>query len=574
MINVSNSTHLDIVLPSANKALAQVLTNATTKELETLTQGKDLKSIMGDILKSSASNTSSNKSLLNLVKNNPTLQNLGSVTTTIKDLLKAIEGTVAKDLKSVQTNVLDAKKSLPTNSLDTKTTDAKSLPQNITVKIENAVASKTPLPIEKVLKEFLVDIKDMKNSDLKPKLENSGVFLESKLKDVKNPQVELKNTLQTLLKNIETSKETPTKLIASQVKELLDSRVLKSASDSTILKEGVVKETPKTLTKLSADINSLITNLKSVIKGADSIHSPLVEKALSKLETQLQTKQLTVENFKLSSIQEPLTQVSTQMNKSLTLESKSIIGALEKIFSALKSVEQSATTPKASLEVLLDKKIPQEVQKVTQDIKTLIQKADPIVQKETTLLLNKLETLNTPQKLSAQANVKDILTNDLKVLLLQTGDEVAKHPNQSEITKQLDKLSLQIDNHQLLSHLSNSSCLYLPFSWDALKEGEIEFKKAQDEKFFCDINLTLKEYGELNLKLTLYEKNQLNLQIYSNSEEFKEIIKENIGSLRSALIDVDVTPREIRIFDVKKKAPVSPYETQSDTLKMGFEVKA
>jgi len=262
------------------------------------------------------------------------------------------------------------------------------------------------------------------------------------------------------------------------------------------------------------------------------------------------------------------------MNRSLTMESKSIIGALEKIFSAIKSIEQSVTSPKVSIEQLVSKNIPQNIKKVIQDVTTLVQKANPIVQKETTLLLNKLETLSTPQKLSPQANVKEILTNDLKALLLQTSDEVSKHPNRNEISKQLDKLSLQIDNYQLISHLSNSSCLYIPFSWDMLKEGDIEFKKSQDDKFFCDINLTLKEYGELNLKLTLYEKNQLNLHIYSDNEEFKEIIKENIPSLRSALIDVQVTPREIRLFEVKRKAPLSPYEIQSDSLKMGFEVKA
>ncbi len=557
MINISNSKHLDIIVPSSNKALAQVLTNATTKELETLTQGKDLKSIMGDILKSSSSGSSSDKVLLNLVKNNPTLQNLGNVTTTIKDLLKAIQ-TPATDTKAG----LELLKSTPS-----KTTEPL---------IKTTIEAKTALPIEKVLKELIVDIKNLKNSDLKPKLENSGVFLESKLKDVKNPQIELKNTLQTLLKNIQTSPQTVTKSIAKEVTQLLNSDVLKSASQNAILKEGVKAEITKPIIQLSSNIDTLVSKIKIAIKTADSIHSPALEKALEKLEVQLQPKQLTPENFKLSSIQESLTQVSTQVNKSLTMESKGILNALEKIFGALKSVESSPTTPKASIEQLLDKKVPQEVAKVTQTIQSVIQKADPIFSKETSLLLNKLETLNAPQKLMPQANVKEILTNDLKALLLQTSDEVTKSslPNQNDVLKQIDKLSLQIDNYQLISHLSNSSCLYLPFSWDMLEEGDIEFKKAKDDKFYCDIDLKLKEYGALNIKLTLYEENQLNLHIYSEHEKFKELIREEIPSLRSALIDMQITPREIRLFSQKKQTPPSPYETQNDNLKMGFEVKA
>jgi len=107
-----------------------------------------------------------------------------------------------------------------------------------------------------------------------------------------------------------------------------------------------------------------------------------------------------------------------------------------------------------------------------------------------------------------------------------------------------------------------------------LKDANIEIKKSDNEKFYCDIDLKLKDYGELNLKLTLFEKNQLNLHIYSSSEEFKALVKENIPSLRSALIDIQVTPREIRVYEPKKQVPTSPYLNQDDNFYMGFEVKA
>ena len=107
-----------------------------------------------------------------------------------------------------------------------------------------------------------------------------------------------------------------------------------------------------------------------------------------------------------------------------------------------------------------------------------------------------------------------------------------------------------------------------------LEDGNIQMRKAEDEKFYCDINLKLKEYGELNIKMTLFEKNQLNLHIYSAHKEFKSIIKENIASLRSALIETNITPREIRIFEPKQKPKASPYTIVDDNLKIGFEIKA
>ena len=506
MINISTSKHLDIVTPSTNRALAHVLKNASPAELEIINNSKDLKSIMSSILKGSSA-SSSDKELLALVKNNPTLKNLGDVSSTIKDLLSSLK------------------------------------------------SDKNPLPIETKLKNFLIDIKEIKNSDLKSKLENSGVFLESKLKDVKSPQVELKSTLLSLSKELQTSQEPATKAIVSQIKELLNSPLIKSATNEDVAKN--TQTSPKQLEKLSSDINTLISKLKVSISKADSIHSPVLNQALQKLEG------ITT----VSSLEENLKVISSEISKSFTVESKGLLNTLEKILTSLKSVSDITT--------LMDKKIPQEITQLTNNIKELIQKSDPLFQKNTSLLLNKLENLSSTTSLNPQNSVKEIISNDLKAILLQASDEITKavHPNQNELLKHIDKLSLQIDHHQLLSHLSNSSSLYLPFSWDMMEEGNIELKHDDNDKFYCDIDLKLKEYGEVNLKLTIYDKNQLNLHIYSQNEVFKELVKESLPLLRSALVDSEINPREIRIYE-PAKTPSSPYDTQDESLYMGFEVKA
>ena len=527
MINISDFKQLGIILPNTNKALSAVLTQATHKELESISQGKDLKSIMGSILKQSGSTPDSNKELLQLVKNNPTLKNLGDVTTTVKDLLNSLK------------------------------------------------SDKNPLPLEKVLTTFLSDVKDLKNSELKQKLENSGVFLESKIKNIQNPQLELKNALLSLVKNLQQSNAPTSRLIANEAKIILNTELLQKASPQNILLN--TNENPKALEKLSSSVEALISKIKTTLVKADAIHNPIMQQALEKLEHKIQPKILMPENFTLAPIKESLEQVSSLMSKSFTMDSKGILESLDKIFKVLKSIEQTTTTPKASLESFLEKKIPQEIKNLNENIKSAIQKSEPVFHKDTSLILNKLETLNTSQKLHPQNNIKELTTNDLKAVLLQASDDIPKlnHPNQTEILKQVDKLSLQIDNYQLLSHLSNGTSMYLPFSWDMMEEGNIHMKKSEDDKFYCDIYLKLKEYGEINLKLTLYEENQLNLHIYASSEKFKNIVQENIPMLRSALIDTQITPREIRVHEPKTdKASASPYKTQEDAIHMGFEVKA
>ncbi|MDO8453475.1 MAG: flagellar hook-length control protein FliK, partial [Sulfurimonas sp.] len=91
MINLSLNKQLDIIAPNTNRALAVVLKEATPALLEAISKDKDLKSIMNSLLKESATSSQSDKIVLELVKNNPTLKGLGNVSNTIKDLLNTLK---------------------------------------------------------------------------------------------------------------------------------------------------------------------------------------------------------------------------------------------------------------------------------------------------------------------------------------------------------------------------------------------------------------------------------------------------------------------------------------------------
>ncbi|MDF1874514.1 flagellar hook-length control protein FliK [Sulfurimonas sp. SAG-AH-194-I05] len=559
MINITSTSNLGIFLPSNNKALAQVLSSATIKELEILTQGKDLKSIMGNILKQSGSSDSKDKMLLDLIKKNPTLSNLGEPTKTIKDLLHSI--------KKVQqtTQSLNLQKAIPTEEKP----DNKSF--ELTKTLQNKGEADTKLQtLEKVLKTLTTDIKEIKNNnglDLKQKFKNSGVILESKLADVKNPQNELKSTLIVLANKLQKSPLAQSKNIVNEAKSLLNTEILKSATPQDTVE--ALKERPKQLQEVANKVETLVLKLKTAIKSADTIHSPTLSRAIEVLEHKIEPRVLTSENFKLTPVKEALEEVSLVMRKSFTVESKGILASLEKIFQSIKTID-------ATVDAFLKEKLPQEISKLTETIKHVITKDDVLYDKDTKHILNKLQTLQTAQKIHPHNNVKEILTNDLKAVLMKTSEELQKNPhvNQNEVLKNIEKLSLQIDHYQLVSQLSNGAAMYLPFSWDMMDEGSIHMQKSEDDTFNVAINLKLKEYGELSVTLSLYEKNQVNIHIYSANKELKEIVKQNIASLRSGLIDAQITPREIRISEPKSKLQHLHYQANDDTLDMGFEVKA
>jgi len=423
MINLDLQKQLNIILPNTNRALKEVIKDATSEELLNISQNKDLKSIMNSLLKKTRQGSSADKTLLNLLKNNPTLKNLGSISGNIKALLQSVQ------------------------------------------------SDKNPLPIEKQLKSFLVNIKELSEPVLKEKIQNSGVFLESKLKNVQNPQVELKETLQVLTKELKSSKIFNVSVLNEKLTEILNTKPIATASNKALLQllQGGLK-----------DLTQLSKTLKDV------------------------TKQL-------------LEHQNNPANKTDVINSKTV---------------------------------------VTQ--------------------LNKLTNFDTPAKLSPNYHVEKIAQEDIKAILAKTTEQLNKsdHPQKTEILKHIDKLSLQIDYHQLLSHLSNATSLYIPFEWSEMKEGKISVQKKQDDKFSVDIDLKLQEYGVLNIKLALYDKNQLNIKIFSNHKDLKELIKENIASLRSSLIQNGITPREIRLLDIQREKAPLPYEQSEQNIQVGFEVKA
>ena len=94
--------------------------------------------------------------------------------------------------------------------------------------------------------------------------------------------------------------------------------------------------------------------------------------------------------------------------------------------------------------------------------------------------LSKIELFSKPAHLLNNNLLQESLQKDMKALLLGLEKELTGTVGNTEVLKAVDKLLVQIDYFQLLSHLSNASCLYIPYAWDQLENGNLSFKKSKD----------------------------------------------------------------------------------------------
>lgn len=170
-------------------------------------------------------------------------------------------------------------------------------------------------------------------------------------------------------------------------------------------------------------------------------------------------------------------------------------------------------------------------------------------------------------KLNNYTNIdsKNIL-NDLKTIILKLQDEIAKNSLEtkhgSDLSKLVDKILTQIETSQMYSILSNSNYIYIPFLWQNLEEGNIEITKNESDNFYCKINITLKNYGKVELTLGIFEEKDF--EIYANFEnkEFKEIFKEKLTSLKDGFKNQEINIKVLRINDFNENK--SPYNSNQN----------
>ena len=201
------------------------------------------------------------------------------------------------------------------------------------------------------------------------------------------------------------------------------------------------------------------------------------------------------------------------------------------------------------------------------------------VNKLETLLQSKFDNIQNPSMQNSKTPTESLQT-DIKAALLQIQEEASSNPKLQDLSKQVDKLLTHIDYYQLQSITSSSNYLYLPFIWDMLEDGSVSMKQLSQDHYFCEIHLTLKEFGKMDLLLGLYEENNLDISIFSNQDFVKDMIQEHMVELRVGLNKAGLIPQNIKILDLKEEQdkqeePTAVYTNpyNNDDLGFGVDIK-
>ena len=536
---ISNGSALNILLANNNRVLNDALKEADNKTLNNLLKQDSsnsssstntaASSILKEVLNSIKDGTKSNSSLENILKNSTAFKDLGNLSSNLSSLLESI-----KDDESLQ-------------------------------------------KFKPLLENFLKNIKDVTADNLKEQIKNSGIFLENKLSS--NPNAKLENLLQNisnLLKTIDTPE-------AKNSSQIIDN-ILKNIPKDGSLKGSELVNNLKTLVNslqnLSSSLNSnqtqtlnnLANELKNFIQNGSMVESKtenLVSKTLTQTQT-LEDENINSANNNIKSlINNQVKELLTQIKQDLTqnqniIQNKNILTLIDKLISLpdlfskseaiLNSVQNTnisnfsnnfatnlnplLTALKESLQAINPKNI-----EIQNQINSLIKKVENIIQEYTN---NKLDNPKDNQKLD----------NDFKSILLKMQDEIAQKTDikSQDSLKTINNLLTQIDMQQLTSLVSNSNFVYIPFFWEMLEDGTVEIKEKEEDKFFCQIKLTLKDFGKIDLMLSMYDENKLDMTIYAQREHFKVTLRDNLQKLKLALNEANIIPMNVKLLDMKEES--------------------
>ena len=561
---VSNGSLLNILLPNNNKVLNDVLKEADSKNLEQIvkssTSSTSASTILKELFTSLKDGTKSNTTIENMLKNSATFKELGNVSTNLSSLV------------------------------DELSTD------------ENLQKFKP------VLENFLKDVKNIDANALKEQIKNSGIFLESKLSQTPNSKLEnVLTQLQNLVKDINTPQ-------AKQVNELID-KLLQNIKTQTNTNTQITQNQTatneftnnlKTLTSSLQNLNNslnptqtqnlsnLANQLKSLINEGTLVESKIENSTnLTDKTTNLANNTTLKDSINLQT-KELLTQIKNDIIQNPNMvQNKNILPMIDNLlkmdnlFSKNDTIQNFLANSNSSGNLsTFTSNFASNLSPLLTTLKESLESLNPNnthLQNHLTKLVDKVEHIIQDLVTTPNGKLDTKVSEDMKTVLLQMQDELASKtdPKSLEVAKQVDRLLTQIDLHQLTSLVSNSNYVYLPFFWEMLEDGSIEMKQKDEEKFFCQINLTLKDFGKVDLMLGLYDKNKLDLTIYAQREHFKTAIRENIQQLKIALNSVELIPVNVKLLDMKEDNKESSKPTQTyinnynnQDLSSGIDIRA
>jgi len=421
-----------------------------------------------------------------------------------------------------------------------------------------------------VLKNSLLDIKNIDEKILKSTFQNSGVFLESKLaKSNDSVSQNLKNLLGQLheklkiLQNVDkiavntlNNKSEKTTMTLSEIKT--DTQVSKN---STLLSDIQKGSDLEKITNLKSEVkNDIKLDVQNILKKLEIASQPQ-----NKLELQLNSLKMVGSDIKVLEekfVQQNIKNDITTNLKEAVLQIKNNI-----LISSFLGLNKTILLIKNQLENIKSNNISEiksEITKIDTKIETLNNeknidlKSNTVKEliQQTTKVIDRIQNSNIQELLKNNLGILKNISGDLKNIMLQVKETLELQNNSETISKELknnvDKLLSQIDFYQLSSYSSNSNHSYISFLQDDLDDVDIKFNNVNNDEFSCLIHLSLKEKGNLKILLQLDKKNSLIINIGVEQKEFKEMIQNSLQKLRKQINSLGLLIINLNIFDLDK----------------------
>lgn len=502
------------------------ISNTSVQTGQNATQNVPVRKNEGSLFKNQPAGTPSEQTVSNA------LDNVGKLVARVLDDLKS-----ASSLSKAEQILSQAKDTKIAPNLASELSDlAKSLEaeaaQNESPEIKSLALK---------LKEFLKPIADLKAGSLNDQIKNSGVMLEANLKDALTPE-KLPSSIQKLLSDI---KNLSNQNLLSQILTL---------NDESLDNQNSFMKLTSMLEKASSDAKNLLDNssIKTLLKDVDKLDNvaKFLDKNFSKDQSADAVKNQTskMENF-ISNLSEKVANLASEkLNQSTAFSSnhkelKAILENLKNDLKMLNNIGDEAGLVKAFNEVSDVSKegsLQDKLQSAARRLAHSLSLADPeastaksdlaeskALLKQLKLATNDINNITT----KSQSEISKVLNQDVKSTLLN----ISEKSQNAQTVNAANKMISQIEMHQMVSSLQGGIQTYMPYIWDGVEGGNVAFKQGKKDKFYAQIDLNFKKFGQINVMVGLVDKRYIDLSVATQTNEFKELILGNSSELKQAI---------------------------------------
>ena len=391
------------------------------------------------------------------------------------------------------------------------------------------------------LKEFLKPIADLKAGSLNDQIKNSGVMLEANLKDALIPE-KLPSSIQKLLSDI---KNLSNQNLLSQILTL---------NDESLDNQNSFMKLTSMLEKASGDAKNILdsSSMKALLKDVDKLDNvaKFLDKNFSKEQSADAVKSQIgkMENF-ISNLSEKVANLASEkLNQSVAFSSnhkelKLVLDSLKNDLKMLNNIGDETGLVKAFNEVSDISKegsLQDKLQSAARRLAHSLSLADPEASTaksdlaESKALLKQLKLANNDINnitTKSQSEISKVLNQDVKSTLLN----ISEKSQNAQTVNAANKMISQIEMHQMVSSLQGGIQTYMPYIWDGVEGGNVAFKQGKKDKFYAQIDLNFKKFGQINVMVGLVDKRYIDLSVATQTNEFKELILGNSSELKQAI---------------------------------------